>query len=61
MTTTTLLPDTISPLSRESAAAAFADILDGRAGEDAIAAFLIGLTERGEDLGTRERLRHLSQ
>ncbi|BCI70188.1 anthranilate phosphoribosyltransferase [Sphingomonas sp. S17] len=48
MTTTTLLPDTISPLSRESAAAAFADILDGRAGEDAIAAFLIGLTERGE-------------
>nr|WP_233150720.1 anthranilate phosphoribosyltransferase [Sphingomonas sp. BT553] len=35
-------------MSRETAAAAFADILDGRAGDDAIAAFLIGLTERGE-------------
>ncbi|KQU62396.1 anthranilate phosphoribosyltransferase [Sphingomonas sp. Leaf339] len=48
MTTIALLPDTASPLSRETAAAAFADILDGRASEDAIAAFLIGLTERGE-------------
>lgn len=48
MTTVALLPDTASPLSRESAAAAFSDILDGRADDDAIAAFLIGLTERGE-------------
>lgn len=48
MTTLTALPDTASPLSRETAAAAFADILDGRATEDAIAAFLLGLTERGE-------------
>lgn len=48
MTTIALLPDTASPLSRESAAAAFSDILDGRADDDAIAAFLIGLTERGE-------------
>ncbi|MEG3175732.1 anthranilate phosphoribosyltransferase [Sphingomonas sp. RB3P16] len=44
----TLLPDTASPLSRETAAQAFADVLDGHASEDAIAAFLIGLTERGE-------------
>ncbi|WP_312490170.1 anthranilate phosphoribosyltransferase [Sphingomonas sp.] len=48
MTTIALLPDTASPLSRESAAAAFSDILDGRADDEAIAAFLIGLTERGE-------------
>ncbi|WP_298093398.1 anthranilate phosphoribosyltransferase, partial [uncultured Sphingomonas sp.] len=48
MTTLSLLPDTASPLSRESARLAFADILDGRATEPAIAAFLIGLTDRGE-------------
>jgi len=48
VTTVALLPDTVSPLSRETAAAAFADILDGRAEDEAIAAFLIGLTERGE-------------
>ncbi|MFD1788913.1 anthranilate phosphoribosyltransferase [Sphingomonas floccifaciens] len=48
MTTLSLLPDPSSPLSHESAAQAFADILDGRTSEDAIAAFLIGLTERGE-------------
>ena len=48
MTTIALLPDTVSPLSRETAAAAFADILDGRAEDEAVAAFLIGLTERGE-------------
>ena len=48
MTTVALLPDTASPLSTESAYAAFADILDGKASEDAIIAFLIGLTERGE-------------
>jgi anthranilate phosphoribosyltransferase len=48
VTVTTLLPDTASPLSRDGAAQAFADILDGVAEEDAIAAFLIGLSERGE-------------
>ncbi|HWK36359.1 anthranilate phosphoribosyltransferase [Sphingomonas sp.] len=42
------LPDPATPLSREAAAQAFADILDGRTSEEAIAAFLIGLTERGE-------------
>lgn len=48
MTTIALLPDPATPLSRESARAAFADILDARAGEDAIAAFLIALSARGE-------------
>jgi len=48
VTTTTLLPDPSSPLSRESAAQAFADILDACASEEAIAGFLIGLSERGE-------------
>ncbi len=48
MTITTLLPDTATPLSHESARQAFADILDGLPSEDSIAAFLIGLTERGE-------------
>ena len=48
MTTLALLPDTSSPLSRESARQAFADLLDGRTSEEAIAAFLIGLTTRGE-------------
>jgi anthranilate phosphoribosyltransferase len=45
---TSLLPDTRSPLSRENAAQAFADILDARTSEEAVAEFLIGLTERGE-------------
>jgi len=48
MTTTTLLPDPSTPLARESAREAFADILDARASEDAIATFLTGLAERGE-------------
>jgi anthranilate phosphoribosyltransferase len=48
MTTVTLLPDPATPLSRETAAQAFADLLDGHVAEDAIAHFLIGLTERGE-------------
>ena len=48
MTTLALLPSPATPLSRESAAQAFADILDGRASEQAIADFLIGLTDRGE-------------
>ena len=42
------LPDPSSPLSRESAAQAFADILDARVSEEAIAEFLIRLSERGE-------------
>lgn len=48
MTTLADLPDPRAPLSREDAAQAFADILDARANEEAIAAFLIGLSERGE-------------
>lgn len=48
MTVTTLLPDPATPLSRESAARAFADILDARASDAAIADFLIALSERGE-------------
>ncbi|GAA0728838.1 anthranilate phosphoribosyltransferase [Sphingomonas japonica] len=48
MTSFALLPDPATPLSRESAHQAFADLLDGRTSEDAIASFLIGLTERGE-------------
>ncbi len=42
------LPDPSRPLSRADAAQAFADILDGHTSEDAVAAFLIGLSERGE-------------
>jgi len=42
------LPDPSAPLSRESAAQAFADILDAKTSEDAIAEFLIALTDRGE-------------
>ncbi|WP_066781860.1 anthranilate phosphoribosyltransferase [Sphingomonas sp. CCH5-D11] len=48
MTTISLLPNPSSPLSRESAAQAFSDILDGRATEEAIARFLIDLSDRGE-------------
>lgn len=48
MTALALLPDPSSPLSRESAAQAFADILDAKTSEEAIAEFLIGLSERGE-------------
>ena len=48
MTTITLLPDPTSPLSRESAREAFADILDARASDDAIATFLTDLATRGE-------------
>ena len=43
-----MLPDAVTPLSHDSAARAFADILDGRVDDDAVAAFLIALTERGE-------------
>jgi anthranilate phosphoribosyltransferase len=48
VTTLALLPDPASPLARESAAQAFADILDARTSEEAVADFLIRLAERGE-------------
>ncbi|MBR0551393.1 anthranilate phosphoribosyltransferase [Stakelama marina] len=48
MTTIAPLPDVSTPLSRESAAEAFAAILDAKVSEDAIASFLIALSERGE-------------
>ncbi|MEO6215643.1 MAG: anthranilate phosphoribosyltransferase [Sphingomonas sp.] len=48
MTSTALLPDPSGPLSRDSAAQAFADILDAKTSEEAIAEFLIGLSDRGE-------------
>ena len=48
MTSFALLPDPATPLSRESAAQAFADILDARATEEAIAEFLLALSIRGE-------------
>jgi anthranilate phosphoribosyltransferase len=48
VTVLTLLPDPATPLSRESAAQAFADILDARVSEEAIGGFLIALAERGE-------------
>ena len=48
MTLYTSLPDPSSPLSRESAAEAFADILDGKTSEEAIERFLIDLSIRGE-------------
>jgi anthranilate phosphoribosyltransferase len=43
-----LLPDPSSPLSHESARQAFADILDAKTSEEAIAEFLIALSDRGE-------------
>nr|MDQ2877659.1 anthranilate phosphoribosyltransferase [Pseudomonadota bacterium] len=48
MTSFTLLPDPSRPLSHEGARQAFADILDARTSEDAIADFLIALSDRGE-------------
>ncbi|QKS01220.1 anthranilate phosphoribosyltransferase [Sphingomonas sp. CL5.1] len=48
MTAFSPLPDPAAPLGREDAARAFADILDGRAGDEAIAQFLIALSDRGE-------------
>ena len=48
MTTVALLPDPSSPLARESAAQAFADILDAKTSEEAVADFLVRLAERGE-------------
>ncbi len=48
MSTLALLPDPSSPLEFETAETAFADILDGRASDEEIAAFLTGLTLRDE-------------
>ncbi len=48
MTTLNRLPNPSSPLLREAAAQAFADILDGTAPEAEIEAFLIALSDRGE-------------
>ena len=48
MTTLALLPDPSTPLSHESAAQAFADILDAKTSEEAVAEFLIALADRGE-------------
>ncbi len=44
----TQLPDTQTPLDEDQAAAAFAAILDGTVGEEDTAAFLVGLSDRGE-------------
>jgi anthranilate phosphoribosyltransferase len=44
----TSLPDTTLPLSAEEASSAFAAILDGTVSDDAIAAFLVALSDRGE-------------
>ena len=60
----TTLPDPSQPLSTEEATNAFAAILDGTVGDDAIASFLIDLSNRGETAteiaaaaeGLRERL-----
>jgi anthranilate phosphoribosyltransferase len=43
-----VLPDPSTPLARESAAQAFADILDGTVPDEAIEHFLLALAERGE-------------
>ncbi len=48
MTSLVRLPDPSRVLSRDEAAQAFADILDARTSEDAVAEFLIGLSDRGE-------------
>ncbi|MEH3038978.1 MAG: anthranilate phosphoribosyltransferase [Sphingomonas paucimobilis] len=48
MTVTALLPDPSTPLAHESAAEAFAAILDGTVSDDAIATFLTDLAIRGE-------------
>jgi len=44
------LPDPRNPFDHDEAAQAFADILDARASEDEIEAFLIALTARGETM-----------
>ncbi len=44
----TALPDPSLPLTADEAASAFAAILDGTVGDDAIATFLVGMSLRGE-------------
>ncbi len=48
MSAVATLPDPARVLDAEDAAQAFADILDARVSEEAIAAFLIALSDRGE-------------
>ncbi|WCT75300.1 anthranilate phosphoribosyltransferase [Sphingomonas naphthae] len=48
MTTLALLPDPSTPLDEATAHAAFADILDGKVPDEAVARFLIDLAERDE-------------
>ena len=48
MTTLALLPDPREPLEHETAEAAFADILDGKVPDEAIAQFLTAMTMRDE-------------
>ena len=48
MSTLALLPDPATPLEFETAEAAFADILDGRVPDEAIATFITDLTLREE-------------
>jgi len=48
MTTLALLPDPSEPLEHETAEAAFADILDGKVSDEAIAQFLTAMTLRDE-------------
>lgn len=48
MSAPSLLPDPSRPLSDAEAARAFAAIFDGTVADDAIAAFLVALSERGE-------------
>ena len=48
MTTLALLPDPSEPLEHETAEAAFADILDGKVSDEAIAEFLTAMTIRDE-------------
>lgn len=48
MSTLALLPDPATPLEFETAEAAFADILDGRVPDEAVAAFITDLTLREE-------------
>ncbi len=47
MTVAVTLPNPAQPLTREAAAQAFAYILDARTSEEAIADFLIALSQRG--------------
>ena len=48
MSAVATLPDPARVLDAEDAGQAFADILDARVSEEAIAAFLIALSDRGE-------------